>query len=157
VQLLDPTHTPRTASELEGNERRMYHLMDWKEEEQKEKETKIRIIQHRISRKNSLTLLQLQNMGEANSRIFDKKAQHSAFYKKSINNIAESQLEDSKLSINSDRHSNKSDSEDSDGPLLDDISNSTELTAIHLRTPSLQSRKSQMFKALLKNISESKR
>lgn len=45
----------------------------------------MRIIQHRISRKNSLTLLQLQNIQDVNNKLLEKKAAPlSLFAKKGI-------------------------------------------------------------------------
>lgn len=45
----------------------------------------MRIIQHRISRKNSLALLQMQNMGEKCSRFNDKKNAPMSTFAKKIN------------------------------------------------------------------------
>lgn len=55
--------------------------MSPREEEQVEKESKRRIIQHRLSRKNSLTLLQIQGLTE-NSKGHPKKLLLSSFGKK---------------------------------------------------------------------------
>ncbi len=99
----------------------MYHVTDEKEEQQKEQECKLRIIQHRISRKNSLTLLQLQGISDPSTRLYDRKGPiASGFIRTNLRNYSE--LESSKISLNnSERASDRSDS-DSEGILDEDIS-----------------------------------
>ena len=63
----------RDGGDLRDLERRVYQIINPKEEELIEKESKKRIIQHRLSRKNSLTLLQVQSLGEMGSKLFDRK------------------------------------------------------------------------------------
>ena len=42
----------------------------------------MRIIQHRLSRRNSLTLLQLQNLGDLSAKKNEKKSLQNSFAKK---------------------------------------------------------------------------
>ena len=71
--------------ELEKGQRKLNIVIDKKEEEHKQKESKMRIIQHRLSKRNSLTLLQLQNLGDLSScKKNDKKLGHSPFGKKGV-------------------------------------------------------------------------
>jgi len=60
--------------ESEGQERKYYQMMDEREEELIDKESKKRILHHRLSHKNSLTLLELERLNELQSKAIFKPA-----------------------------------------------------------------------------------
>ena len=121
----------------------------------------MRIIQQRLSRRNSLTLLQLQNLNELNSKFNEKKAPHSghsSFGKKSGSRFRGKGSPDHsgdnfKESIISDRLSEVSSvrSSSSEGNALDSIPQKSHLMAIQVRAnQDCIIRKSNRFKTMLK-------
>ena len=119
----------------------------------------MRIIQHRLSRRNSLTLLQLQSMLGDKEGMLEKKSTHSAISKKSAQSkgiktkaLLEQSGDDLHGSIISEDKSSEESSMRSEASNV--LYQDSEIMKIQVMSPNLIARKSQCFSSLLKNIGD---
>ena len=128
----------------------------------------MRIIQHRLSRRNSLTILQLQNLGDLGKNKGEKKPTQLTLSKRQSNGMAHvygrSQLSPdihrdiSKGTILSEDEQSQTSlqSDGSEHILLDNFSSHSALTAIKVRGhEKIVVRKSANFQTMLKHIDNS--
>jgi hypothetical protein len=170
VETSEARHSSKGSGDLidaEKKERRVYHLIDKKEEEHKEKESKLKIVQHRLSRKNSLNLLQLQNLTDLGVRKQDKRPSPSQFarvshikshFSSQSGDIPINEAEEIKSSMISEDKSSEiseKESELSEDGLLENINSHSDLLTINVRSPLIPAvRKSVNFKNMIEDIEQ---
>jgi hypothetical protein len=127
--------------------------MGQREEEQLQKQSKKRIIQHRLSRKNSLTLLEMQGLAETTGKAYGRKPPLlSSFGKKSRPNDSHEDEQRHFDAVDSEMQSIDSDRESETEILAINRLGKGELTAINVSSNIVSQRKSLDFHNLLQRI-----